>query len=204
MAPMSATEFDTGQRLEMLQLARRCIRALVVEGVWPDRLALETLPSWLNQQRACFVTLESHGRLRGCIGSLEVQRPLAEDIVHNAISAAIRDYRFVPLRADEPIRISISILSPLTPLVVSDEQALLQQLKPGQDGVVFQAGRHRATFLPLVWQSLTRPAQFISELKRKAGLPGDYWSDSVRIWRYRTESFGEEGEMPVSATTDIK
>jgi len=204
MAPMSATEFDTGQRLEMLQLARRCIRALVVEGVWPDRLALETLPPWLNQQRACFVTLESHGRLRGCIGSLEVQRPLAEDIVHNAISAAIRDYRFVPLRADEPIRISISILSPLTPLVVSDEQALLQQLKPGQDGVVFQAGRHRATFLPLVWQSLTRPAQFISELKRKAGLPGDYWSDSVRIWLYRTESFGEEVEMPVSATTDIK
>jgi AmmeMemoRadiSam system protein A len=199
---MSATEFNAEQRLEMLQLARRGIRAVVVEGVAPDWSSLKALPFWLKQQRACFVTLESHGQLRGCIGSLEAHRPLAEDIVHNAISAATQDYRFAPLEADEPIRITISVLSPLTPLVASDEHALLRQLKPEQDGVVFQAGRHRATFLPIVWQSLPDPAQFISELKRKAGLPGDYWSDSVRIWRYRTESFGEEGEAPVSATTD--
>jgi AMMECR1 domain-containing protein len=92
------------------------------------------------------------------------------------------------------------VLSPLTPLSVSSEAELVAVLQPEVDGVVLEAGEHRATFLPVVWQSLSTPEAFISELKRKAGLPGDYWSDNVSIWRYHTDSFGEEGEMPVMET----
>ena len=54
---------------------------------------------------------------------------------------------------------------------------------------VVQDGRHRGTFLPSVWDSLPEPAAFLQHLKTKAGLPTDYWSDQIRIYRYETESF---------------
>ncbi|WP_455200357.1 AMMECR1 domain-containing protein, partial [Kaarinaea lacus] len=50
-------------------------------------------------------------------------------------------------------------------------------------------GRHRGTFLPSVWESLSTPEEFFSHLKLKAGLPTSYWSDDIKIERYTTESF---------------
>jgi len=199
MVHMPASEFTEAQRETMLLMARGSIATLLA-GQSPAVPATEALPDWLRARRACFVTLESHGHLRGCIGSLEAGRPLGVDIILNAISAASRDYRFAPLQPDEPVSIHLSILSVLSEVAVSSETELLGMLRPDIDGVVFQAGTHRATFLPVVWHSLKTPAQFMSELKRKAGLSPNYWSDQVRIWRYHTESFGEELEVPVGAT----
>lgn len=199
MELMSVSEFTTTQRSQMLAMARNAITA-VLNAERPDLPSVDALPDWLKPIRACFVTLESHDRLRGCIGTLEPHRPLGQDIILNAVSAATRDYRFDPLQRGELIRVSLSVLSPLMPLSVSSEAELVAVLQPEVDGVVLEAGEHRATFLPVVWQSLSTPEAFISELKRKAGLPGDYWSDNVRIWRYHTDSFGEEGEMPVMET----
>lgn len=199
MVHMPVSEFNQAQREAMLQMARDAIASLLA-GRPPTVPATEAFPDWLRAHRACFVTLESHGHLRGCIGSLEAGRSLAADIILNAISAASRDFRFTPLQPDEPVSIHLSILSALSEVTVSSETELLATLRPEIDGVVFQAGTHRATFLPVVWRSLKTPVQFMSELKRKAGLSANYWSDDVRLWRYHTESFGEEREMPVSAT----
>lgn len=198
MGPMSVTEFNSAQRAEMLSLARESL-VLSLAGTRPELPDLDLVPDYLGSLRACFVTLESEGRLRGCIGSLDAHRPLGHDLVLNAVSSAMHDYRFEPLRPDEPVKISVSVLSLLKPLIVDSESELLSVLQPGIDGVVFQAGARRSTFLPVVWQSLVRPDEFMAELKRKAGLPGNYWSDAVRIWRYHTESFGEEREVPIAA-----
>jgi AMMECR1 domain-containing protein len=184
MVHMSASEFTEAQRATMLLMARGAIATLLA-GQPPHVPATEAFPEWLRAHRACFVTLESHGHLRGCIGSLEAGRPLGVDIILNAISA---------------VSIHLSILSVLSEVAVSSEAELLAMLRPDIDGVVFQAGTYRATFLPVVWHSLKTPAQFMSELKRKAGLSPNYWSDQVRIWRYHTESFGEASEVPVGAT----
>jgi AMMECR1 domain-containing protein len=62
-------------------------------------------------------------------------------------------------------------------------------LRPGVDGLVLHDGNARATFLPAVWESLPQPAAFLEQLKQKAGLPADYWSDTLEVWRYTTESF---------------
>jgi AMMECR1 domain-containing protein len=48
----------------------------------------------------------------------------------------------------------------------------------------------RGTFLPSVWEQLPEPADFLAHLRRKAGLPAGYWSETLRVSRYRTESFG--------------
>lgn len=199
MELMSVTEFSAAQRGQMLALARDAI-AVTLQGGWPELLPVDQLPEWLRPLRACFVTLESHARLRGCIGSLEAHRPLGHDIILNAVNAATRDFRFAPLQPDEPVRISLSVLSPLTPLPVASEAELLSALRTGEDGLVLQAGEHRATFLPAVWESLPTPERFLAELKRKAGLPSHYWSDEVRFWRYHTESFGEEREVAIGAS----
>ena len=143
---------------------------------------------------ASFVTLTQAGRLRGCIGSLRAWRPLRDDITDNAVSAALHDPRFPPLTASElPItHIEVSVLSPSTPMSFVSRDDALAKLRPGIDGVVLSVGRHRATFLPQVWEELPEPELFIGHLMRKAGLSPSYWSDKVEISRYTVTAFHED------------
>lgn len=145
----------------------------------------------LCEHRASFVTLERYGQLRGCIGRLEAERPLVEDVAENAFAAAFRDPRFAPLSQAERSGLSlhISVLSLPEPLRFQSEAELIEQLRPGLDGLILEDGLHRGTFLPSVWSSLPEPEEFLRYLKRKAGLPMDHWSDSLRVSRYTTESF---------------
>lgn len=148
---------------------------------------------WLQEEGATFVTLTKHGQLRGCIGSLEARRSLLEDVKANALAAAFRDSRFPPLSADEleDIEIEVSLLSPLTPIAHSSEQDALAQLRPFIDGIVFEHGRYRGTFLPQVWEQLPEPAEFMAHLKYKAGLPTAFWADDVKIYRYTVSKWKE-------------
>lgn len=175
------------QKQHLLNLARRSIE----HGVQTGRpLQHQESDLELQQPGACFVTLNLAGELRGCIGSLQPHRPLADDVVDNAFSAAFRDPRFPPVTARElpVLDIHISILSPTQPMHFSSEQDLLRQLRPGIDGLVLQDGQHRGTFLPQVWEALPTPEEFLSQLKRKAGLPISHWSPTIRVERYTVES----------------
>lgn len=150
-------------------------------------------PDWLGEPGATFVTLTQHGRLRGCIGSLKAHRPLGQDVRQNAVAAAFRDARFPPLVLTEftGVRVEVSLLSPQQPLRFTSEADALSQLRPGIDGVVFECGRYRSTFLPQVWEPLPQPDQFMAELKLKAGLPEDFWSPEVTLHRYTVEKWKE-------------
>jgi AmmeMemoRadiSam system protein A len=148
---------------------------------------------WLREPGACFVTLTQDKKLRGCIGSLEAHRPLLEDVKANACAAAFRDTRFSPLALDELdcTEVEISLLSPMQPMTFSSEPDALRQLRPGIDGVVFECGHYRSTFLPQVWEQLPEPAIFIGHLKLKAGLPADFWAPDVRLLRYTVSKWKE-------------
>ncbi|MCP4701159.1 MAG: AmmeMemoRadiSam system protein A [Gammaproteobacteria bacterium] len=145
----------------------------------------------LREIRASFVTLEIHGNLRGCIGSLTATQALVKDVAYHAHAAAFSDPRFPSLqRSEQPLlSMHISILSVPEPMLFESEQDLLRQLRPDTDGLILADRGHRGTFLPSVWSSLPKPADFLCQLKRKAGLPPDYWSDTLEIQRYVTESF---------------
>ena len=153
--------------------------------------ASENYASVLTENRATFVTLNKQGQLRGCIGSLQARRPLIEDVAHNAFAAAFHDTRFSPLQADElpAVDIHIALLGTAETIQADSEQALLRQLRPGIDGLILEEQGRRATFLPAVWESLQDKQTFVQQLKMKAGLPADYWSDSIRFQRYQTESW---------------
>jgi hypothetical protein len=156
--------------------------------VRPDKL-----PAALAEPAATFTTLRIDRELRGCCGSLEATQPLAQDVAHTAFQAAFRDPRFSPVKEHEleAIRLEVSVLSPLQPMAVADEEDLLAQLVPGTDGLVVVEGLRRATFLPKVWEQLPEPRQFLSQLKLKSGLPGNYWSERLEFLRYRTTSYVE-------------
>lgn len=175
----------------LLQVARDSIQHGLQTGK-PLAVNLAEYSAELTEPRATFVTLEKYGQLRGCIGMLEAVRPLVKDIAENAFSAAFRDPRFPALEADEldDLDIHLSILTPAEPMAFSSEQDVLLQLQPGIDGLILEEGYRRGTFLPSVWESLPEPRQFLRHLKQKAGLPPDYWSKNIRIYRYRTEVVG--------------
>ena len=179
------------ERRRLLDVAAAAIRHGLETGR-PLSIRLEDYPASLREPGAAFVTLNLDGQLRGCIGSLEAHRPLVADVAENAFAAAFRDPRFPPLRPEEYPRLEyhISILNPPEPMAVTSEADLLQQLRPGVDGLVLIEGARRATFLPSVWAQLPEPRQFLAHLKMKAGLPADYWSDSLRFERYTVEEFG--------------
>ena len=175
----------------LLDLAKSSIQHGLQTGR-PLKINLADFPSELTERRATFVTLQKHHQLRGCIGMLEAVRPLAEDIAENAFLAAFKDPRFPPLADDEfgELEIHLSILTPAEPVSFTSEQNLITQLQPGIDGLILEEGRRRGTFLPSVWEQLPEPEEFLRHLKQKAGLAADYWSENIRIYRYRTEMIG--------------
>lgn len=162
-----------------------------------DALNLPTGPepahAALAEPGATFVTLRHGGRLRGCIGTLEARRPLDHDVRMHALAAAFQDARFEALREDEfdALEIEVSLLEPSEPLDVGSEAEALCALQPGVDGVTLEYRGRRATFLPQVWEQLGSPQAFLAALKRKAGLPEDFWAEQLRLWRYRVRSFDE-------------
>src|SRR5215831_11872184 len=74
-----------------------------------------------------FVTLKREGRLRGCIGTLECRRPLAEEIARVAVSAALEDPRFAPLTVAEldGLEVEVSVLGPLEAIDPYDRAAIV-------------------------------------------------------------------------------
>jgi len=173
--------------------------ALLAHARWAiaERLGLAgeppVTPAPLEAPGACFVTLSQAGALRGCIGSLEVHRPLVLDVTENARAAAFRDPRFAPVSAGEwpGIQVEVSLLGPPEALEAGSEAELLAQLRPGVDGLILAAGPRRATFLPQVWEQLPDGRDFLLQLRRKAGLPGDYWGPDLRCWRYQVRKWRE-------------
>ena len=143
-------------------------------------------PKVLQEQGACFVTLKKNGELRGCIGSPQAHRSLAEDVAENAFRAAFKDPRFPPLEAEEreDVEISVAVLSPQTPIHFESEEELLTQLRAGTDGLVIEDGSMRALFLPSVWTQLPKREDFLRRLKVKAGMPPNHWSNRVKAWRF--------------------
>jgi AmmeMemoRadiSam system protein A len=181
-------QLDNEKGLTLLKLARSGIASeLGHDASFPAHAG------WLAEPGASFVTLTRQGELRGCIGTLEAHRPLGLDVRENAVAAAFRDPRFMPLTRMEfdEIRVEVSVLSPSEVLVVVSEEHALATLRPNVDGVVFEYRHYRSTFLPQVWEQLPEPAEFMAHLKRKAGLPMDFWAEEVRLSRYTVSKWKE-------------
>ena len=178
------------QRLELLDLARASIESALQQGELAPYSGNDPGPE-LSRHGASFVTLRTGDDLRGCCGTIEATRPLAQDVWNNAWASAFADPRFPALTLDEwrNTNVEISVLSEPERMEVASEAELLEQLRPGIDGLILQFGVKRTTFLPAVWEQLPEPERFVRHLKLKAGWPADFWPANMQAWRYTTESF---------------
>jgi AmmeMemoRadiSam system protein A len=177
---------------ELISLARECIESVFRSRAMPPFPERDYSPA-LRQLRSAFVTLRTCEQLRGCCGSIEPTRPLAEEIWQDALASAFRDPRFPPLSAPEwpTIHLHVSVLEPPRPIEVASEEDLIARLRPGIDGLVLQCHGARATFLPSVWEDIQEPREFVRHLKAKAGWSESFWSPNVEVAIYEVEKFDE-------------
>ena len=176
-------------RSELLKLARRTVTA-TLDGRDPPKVDAAQLQAAMRQPGACFVTLQNHGRLRGCIGNMEADGPLYEAVIRNAVLAC-RDSRFVtdPVTTKElsELHIEISYLTPMNRVEKAEEIII------GRHGLLISAGMWRGVLLPQVaYERGWTRTEFLGQTCRKAGLPLDAWKDpDTTIHSFEAEVFGE-------------
>ena len=161
-------------------MARAAIRATLTAGTPP--VLADDLPPRILEPAGAFVSLHCEGELRGCIGSLTPEGPLAALVARMAAAAGTSDPRFPPLRPEEltDLDIEISVLS--RPRRVSAEQ-----IDPTRHGVALTLHRRRAVLLPQVaarhgWDRAT----LLAQLCIKASLDEGAWQDAAAILRVFT------------------
>ena len=190
-SPGRESRLDSSERNLLLRLARRSIAAALAGE--PTRPDTASLPDALGVPAAVFVSLHLEGELRGCIGSLAAEAPLAEAVVQNARLAAFEDPRFAPLTPAElpHLEIEISVLSPFEPC---DPEGIVI----GRDGLMIRKGSRAGVFLPQVavewgWSR----EEYLERLCQKGNLPSGEWNrPGVILERFTAEVFSEtiEGE----------
>ncbi len=150
------------------------------------------LPAELRRPIGSFVTLNVHGQLNGCIGSIETGEALGVSVARHAWSAAFTDPRLPALkRSDyEHLDIEISVLSPLTETPAGSRPALIESLRPHVDGLLITAESRQAVFLPSVWEQLPATETFLTHLLRKAGLDPRSWPGDLRAFVFTADKFG--------------
>lgn len=172
------------ERLALLQLARDAVTAFVtgLPAPVPERAPV------MERCAGVFVSLHKERDLRGCIGHVEQDQPLARLVARCAVAAASADPRFPAVTPSElaALHIELSILGPL------ERIAGPADVEIGRHGLVVEHGWSRGLLLPQVavqwqWDSET----FLCQTCHKAGLPRDAWKNEATLWRFEAEVFGE-------------
>ena len=163
-----------------VELAKNTIESFIKEGIIITPPS--PLPPELHQKAGVFVSLKKHGELRGCIGTyLPTSESLASEIIANAVSAAIKDPRFTPVKVDELNDLSYSVDVLSTPEKVSD----ISELNPKKYGIIIGSGLRRGLLLPDL-EGVDTIEEQIRITKMKAGiLP----HEEIEIYRFEVKRY---------------
>lgn len=180
-------DISTDDQRRLLRLARQTLEARVQRAPAP---AVE-YGGALDWPCGAFVTIHYRGELRGCLGRVDVDAPLAETIAYLAAVVSDSDPRFGAVSARELPHISLEI-SVLTP---EQEMRSIDELEIGRHGLIIEQGHRRGLLLPQVaiehgWNRET----FLDHACRKASLLPDAWRHGARILIFEAQVFGEDGK----------
>lgn len=185
---ISENWFDKAEQTELLNLARSTLKKYLTEGILEDYVPVHEK---LYEKRGAFVTLKDRsGKLRGCIGHIQADKPVYRVVQEMTVAAATQDPRFPPVTPDEVpnLTIEISVLSPLERI----ESA--RDIEIGRHGLYVKKGIASGLLLPQVaieW-GFDRD-EFLRQTLFKAGLePADLRSPDLEIYRFSAQVFSEE------------
>lgn len=176
--------FTDAQQRALVGIARDAVRDSVT-----GRATGVPFAGDLPDASGAFVTLKKHGALRGCMGTLECRRPLAEEVARVAVCAAREDPRFAPVSPDEldDLEVEVSVLGPLEPIDPLDPGAIVI----GRHGLVVEQGPRRGLLLPQVATERNMDREtFLAHTCAKAGLPPDAWRNGARVYRFAADVCG--------------
>lgn len=177
----------------LVKLARKSI-----ESYLKDKKLIEVpanTPNTLKEDMGAFVTLNSKGQLRGCIGYAEPVKPLVNVVIEVALSAAIQDPRFPPVTPDElgDIQVEVSVLTKPELIEVENPREYPEKIKVSEDGLVVEKNFIRGLLLPQVpveWKWDVE--EFLANTCMKAGLTPDCWLDpETKIYKFQSQIFEE-------------
>ena len=184
VAQLTGKREQKDEALELTSLARKAVETYVTSGNVPE--SQSEVHGLLAARAPCFVSLKTlDGELRGCIGTIEpTKATLAEELIANAVSAAIHDPRFPPVTVDELTNLSYSV-----DVLLPAEPTMLEDLNPKVYGVIVEdgPGERRGLLLPDI-PGVDDPKQQVEIATRKAGIaPGA----PVKLSRFKVERFIE-------------
>lgn len=177
-------------RNTLLDIARKTVEAVVAGRPAPE---FEVDDEALQGHQGAFVTLRTHGNLRGCIGCFVAQEPLWQVVRRMAVQSATEDPRFSAnrLRPQDmaDLEVEISVLSPLKRIKDADTEFQL-----GKHGIYVRQGFRSGCFLPQVaLETGWSKEEFLAHCcAGKAGLPPDAWKDpSTELYTFTAEILEE-------------
>ncbi|MDG6924023.1 MAG: TIGR00296 family protein [Nitrososphaerota archaeon] len=160
----------------------------------PDSVSKDTR---FEKKLGCFVTLKENDlekSLRGCIGFPEPMYKLAKALPESAVSAAVHDPRFRPIRAGDlqSLLVEVSILTKPS-LIRVDHKEIPQSIVIGRDGLIIKWEYGAGLLLPQVAAEFNWNAEeFLCNLSMKAGASPDQWqSPSSMIYKFHAQVFQE-------------
>ncbi|QYZ77974.1 TIGR00296 family protein [Methanofollis formosanus] len=177
--------------------AVRIARAALEKNLRGEAFTMPDLPPAFSEKRGVFVTLTAGGNLRGCIGLPYPVMPLAEGIVHAALSAALEDPRFPAVRPGElaGIRVEVTVLS-VPEALACPAAGRAGHVEVGRHGLVVSGRGHSGLLLPQVATEYEWNAEeFLDHTCLKAGLPQGCWRrDEFEVAVFEGQVFTEEVE----------
>lgn len=187
MADQNISSADASLTEEEKRTLHQIARTAIEKKLDRETAVPEAATETLREKRGAFVSLHTHGQLRGCIGYVHGIKPLAQTINDMAIAAAFQDPRFPPLKKDElsDLDIEISVLTPMKK--ISD----ISEIEVGKHGLMMIKGGCSGLLLPQVatqyhWDRTT----FLAQTCNKAGLPSNAWQDrDTEIYIFSAEVF---------------
>lgn len=175
------------QESPVVSLARKSMEHYLITKEYADVNSINSecpldLQKMLNKKAGCFVSLKKYGQLRGCIGTIEAQySSLGNEIIYNAVAAALHDPRFEPLELPEleDLIISVDVMGE------PEKIASIQDLNPNSYGVIVRRGTRTGLLLPDL-PGINSKEEQVRIAKEKAGIRQE---ENVELERFKVDRY---------------
>jgi AmmeMemoRadiSam system protein B/AmmeMemoRadiSam system protein A len=184
-AAPAESPLESADKKALLSIARETLHRYLTTDTVP---LVRNVSPRLRSLQGTFVTLKKHGELRGCIGHMLPDIPLARAVETMALEAAFNDTRFDPLKQNElqGLQIEISVLTPMKPIARPEDIVI------GRDGVYMIKNGKSAVFLPQVaTEQKWDRAEMLNNLCLKAGLAAGSWKQGAQFLVFQAIVFDE-------------
>ncbi len=175
--------FVRHHRDELIAIIKSSIKSLEKHRHY--RIKRKNFDNYLFNQGASYITLRFADGEEENFGTIYAYKAVAADIADN-IYHLLSDAKMVKEIKGKKIDLKVELLTEPEEIEFISYDDLLEKITPFADGLIIKSGEREGALGPAFWQTAPSKDAFITQLKMKAGLSPTYWSDEVKIFKFRT------------------